>query len=225
MAKKFVAVIGPVGCGKSTLSAKYFGRDASFVSISPDHYPTGIVDRKTKNQRIVSDISAASKKGLSIVLDNGSGALKIDGIFSDYRTIELIAPSEIVGFIMKWPVTKIMSISPSALEKSPFMTGLFSQIETIPRCMDAYSALESLFVARTVQACEYRLATGIFHINYFGSHMKVGHFKNRESMLEIMTNVTITNMKILIVMLMWARFNGHRIIPMTYNPEDHSVSI
>lgn len=223
---KFVAVIGPVGCGKSSIVSKYYNVGNGYVSISPDHYPTGIVDGKSKNERILNDVRSAAKARNHIAIDNGGGIFLSDGgIFSDYRDIDIVAPIELVTFISKWPVTKTASISPLALAESPFMKGVLAQIERIGPCRDAYLEMVDMFISRTTQACDYRLSAGIFHINYFGRHMKVGHFKNRDTMIDVMKSVTMSNMKTQLILLMWARLNGHNIIPFVYDSQNHTVTI
>lgn len=222
----FVCVIGPVGSGKSSIVKGYYNAENNFVNVNPDFYPSGIVDRKTKNERILADIRSATSNRRSVVVDNGGGLFVSEPhMFSHAKTVVLVAPVELVDFVSKWPLGKSLKISPMDLAESAYMKGIFRQIETPGPCRDAYLAMVDIFDQRTVQACHYRLANGIFHINYFGSHMKVGHFKNRESMLETMRQVTSANMKHQLVMLMWARLNGHQIMPFTYHSDTHTVSM
>jgi hypothetical protein len=220
-----VAVIGPVGCGKSELVKQYFS-DRTFID--PDSETFGF--SRAKNTNIMAALRRAIASGEQVVITNGGGLFTSDidrkAFYDRVPDLEIVVPEEIFNFLAGWKEIPFCRTSMRDVKNGVLMTNIFRTISENHRANAKFQALKKLFVDRTISTCTYRLDVAkTYSVGYYGDQRKIGHFRTREHMLETMTNKTIENFEHQFVMVIWARLNNIPIVKFSYDDETHQVSI
>ena len=219
-----VIVTGPIACGKRSLVSRYFCNKNIYTEIQPNHYSNRKMGGKTKSERILDDINVELSSSKNVVIIN-SGRFFVDEqqLLTCSQTITIIAPTDLVQFVNKWRVSPDR-ISMETFRESKFMAGIFHQIESVDPCKNAYLAMMNQMYEQMVESCDYRLRINFYKKNGTTITTPLGDFDDRETFLEEMNNLNKQNIHSQITLLMWARLNGHKVIPFTYDKSDYSVT-
>lgn len=223
-APQFIAIIGPIACGKRALASKYFHDRKTYTEIQPSHYSHKKIGDRTKNQRILTDVQTELSASKNVVMVN-SGGLFVDTpeIFTSTSNLTVIAPDYLVNFVNKWPVT-VSKISLQALSKSQFIVGMFRQIETEGPCRNAYLSIMDMIHEQVEESCDYRLRINFYQTINQKIVTPVGKFIDRNSLVDELDDLNKKSFYHQIILIMWARFNNHTVIPFTYDKSDYTVS-
>ena len=246
-------VIGPVGCGKSSVGALL--TTCGYEVIEVDNVPGR---GNEKNRRVQEMAKAAAKAGKIPAILNGGGIFTSTLLRSDFFTkesflapfqvVRIFAPIELDEFVRasisaemttsaaskrrrKGGRRKKASSPPEEEKEIPsevsfeefaeyWNSDLRMEREKIREKSPTILALQTRFIQRSRNACEYRLRTGVYRI---GSSEQMGVFPSTSRMNDIMRGVTIQNFSFQFALLEWGKN-----IPITtfaYNDSSHVVSM
>lgn len=197
MSKPAVLIIGPVGCGKTRHRNRidqYGVSLSNFIEI--DQYNTS-----RGYYRIFQSMHAM--RGL-VAIENGGGLFVNSEFMSQITVRAVVAPHALIAFSggFKLPESKL-NISLPKFE--PFFDKFWKLcIDDDHPCAQQWADLKREFINQGIATCYQRVKRGQYMLNYTGSKRN-GHFKDEQTMEQIMTQVIERNFRYQLWILLWAR--------------------